>query len=76
MKIAIAGAGYVGMFVGVSALQLIGNRLTDYFITDPSVDHGIVIGATLVLILSGAVAGYVPAQKAAKIKPIVALRNE
>ena len=69
-------AGYVGMFVGVSALQLIGNRLTDYFITDPSVDHGIVIGATLVLILSGAVAGYVPAQKAAKIKPIVALRNE
>ncbi len=69
-------AGYVGMFVGVSALQLIGNRLTDYFITDPSVDNGIVIGATLVLILSGAVAGYVPAQKAAKIKPIVALRNE
>ena len=69
-------AGYVGMFLGVSALQLIGNRLTDYFITDPSVDHGIVIGATLVLILSGAVAGYVPAQKAAKIKPIVALRNE
>jgi putative ABC transport system permease protein len=69
-------AGYVGMFLGVSALQLIGDRLTDYFITDPSVDHGIVIGATLVLILSGAVAGYVPAQKAAKIKPIVALRNE
>ncbi|MDG1502983.1 MAG: ABC transporter permease [Flavicella sp.] len=69
-------AGYVGMFLGVSALQLIGNRLTDYFITDPSVDHGIVIGATLVLILSGAVAGYVPAKKAAKIKPIVALRNE
>ena len=69
-------AGYVGMFVGVSALQLIGNRLTDYFITDPSVNNGIVIGATLVLILSGAVAGYVPAQKAAKIKPIVALRNE
>ena len=69
-------AGYVGMFLGMSALQLIGDRLTDYFITDPSVDHGIVIGATLVLILSGAVAGYVPAQKAAKIKPIVALRNE
>lgn len=69
-------AGYVGMFLGVSALQLIGNRLTDYFITDPSVDHGIVIVATLVLILSGAVAGYVPAKKAAKIKPIVALRNE
>lgn len=69
-------AGYMGMFLGMSALQLIGDRLTDYFITDPSVDHGIVIGATLVLILSGAVAGYVPAQKAAKIKPIVALRNE
>ena len=69
-------AGYVGMFLGMSALQLIGDRLTDYFITDPSVDPGIVIGATLVLILSGAVAGYVPAQKAAKIKPIVALRNE
>jgi putative ABC transport system permease protein len=37
---------------------------------------GFAIGATLVLIVFGTVAGYVPAKRAARIKPIVALRDE
>ena len=47
-----------------------------YFIKDPSVSPGIVIGATIVLVLSGLIAGYVPAKRAAGIKPIVALRAD
>jgi putative ABC transport system permease protein len=36
----------------------------------------LVIGATLTLIIAGAIAGYLPAKKASKIKPIIALRDD
>tara|TARA_R110002049_G_scaffold63_9_gene402 strand:+ start:13929 stop:15161 length:1233 start_codon:yes stop_codon:yes gene_type:complete len=70
-------AGYLGLSLGTYILSLIGNSLEeDYFIKDPSVSPGIVIGATVVLILSGLIAGYVPAKRAANIKPIEALRAD
>jgi putative ABC transport system permease protein len=70
-------AGYLGLSLGTYILTLIGDSLEkDYFIKDPSVSPGIVIGATIVLVLSGLIAGYVPAKRAANIKPIVALRAD
>mgnify|MGYP006960590869 CR=1 FL=1 len=48
----------------------------DYFIKDPSVSQGLVIGATIVLIISGLIAALVPARKASQIKPVVALRAD
>ncbi|PQJ78293.1 ABC transporter permease [Polaribacter porphyrae] len=70
-------AGYLGLSLGTYLLSLIGNSLEeDYFIKDPSVSTGIVVGATIVLILSGLIAGYLPAKRAANIKPIVALRAD
>jgi len=36
----------------------------------------VAIGATIVLIIFGGIAGYIPAKKAADIKPIIALRDE
>ncbi|WP_339881614.1 ABC transporter permease [Polaribacter vadi] len=70
-------AGYLGLSLGTYILSLIGNSLEeDYFIKDPSVSTGIVIGATVVLVLSGLIAGYLPAKRAANIKPIVALRAD
>lgn len=70
-------AGYVGLSLGTYLLSLIGDSLEeDYFITNPSVSPGIVIGATIVLVLSGLIAGYVPAKRAARIKPIEALRAD
>ncbi|WP_299017056.1 ABC transporter permease [uncultured Polaribacter sp.] len=70
-------AGYLGLSLGTYILSLIGDSLEEnYFIKDPSVSPGIVIGATVVLILSGLIAGYVPAKKAANIKPIEALRAD
>ena len=70
-------AGYLGLSLGTYLLSLIGNSLEeDYFIKDPSVSTGIVIGATIVLVLSGLIASYIPAKKAANIKPIVALRAD
>lgn len=69
-------AGYLGLTLGTFILNQIGDGLEAYFIKDPSVDTSIVIGATIVLILSGLIAGYVPAKKASRIKPIVALRAD
>ena len=69
-------AGYVGLLIGVGVLKLIGPSLEIYFITNPGVNNGLVFGATVTLVLAGAIAGYLPAQKASQIKPIVALRND
>lgn len=69
-------AGYLGLSLGTYILSTIGEDLKDYFIKDPSVSPGIVIGATIILILSGLIAGYLPAKRAAQIKPIVALRAD
>ena len=70
-------AGYLGLTLGTYILSLIGNSLEkDYFIKDPSVSQGLVIGATFVLIISGLIAALVPARKASKIKPVVALRAD
>lgn len=69
-------AGYVGLLIGVGVLELAGPSLEEYFIKDPGVNNSLVIGATLTLIIAGAIAGYLPAKKASKIKPIIALRND
>ncbi|SEB54751.1 putative ABC transport system permease protein [Tenacibaculum sp. MAR_2009_124] len=69
-------AGYIGLSIGTYILSTIGDDLEKYFIKDPSVSPGIVIGATIILVLSGLLAGYLPAKKAAQIKPIVALRAD
>jgi len=70
-------AGYLGLTLGTYILSLIGNNLEkDYFIKDPSVSQGLVIGATIVLIISGLIAALVPARKASQIKPVIALRAD
>lgn len=69
-------AGYVGLIIGVGVLELVGPSLEEYFIKNPGVNNSLVIGATITLIVAGAIAGYLPAKKASKIKPIVALRND
>lgn len=69
-------SGFSGMLLGISILQNLGEQLEDYFIKNPYIDLGFAISATLVLIVFGTIAGYVPAKRAARIKPIVALRDE
>lgn len=69
-------SGYVGLSVGVGVLETIGPGLKKYFILNPGVSTPVVVGATITLILSGMLAGYLPAKRAARIKPIVALRAD
>ena len=70
-------SGYVGLLAGIGILKLVGNTLEeDYYITDPYVDLNTAIFATFLLIVFGAFAGYIPAKRAAKIKPIEALTDK
>lgn len=71
-------SGFVGMIIGVVVLSQIGGKTLedDYFITNPYIATGTAIFATVLLIICGTIAGYIPAKRAAKIKPIVALRDE
>ncbi len=69
-------AGYVGLVLGVALLEAISPMFDTEFFQHPSADIGIAIRATIVLVVSGAIAGFIPARKAASIKPVVALRDE
>ncbi|MCX6250953.1 MAG: ABC transporter permease [Bacteroidetes bacterium] len=70
-------AGYIGLVLGVGVLELVRTYMpsTEFF-KDPEADFSIAISATVLLIFAGAIAGFVPAMKAAKVRPVEALRDE
>jgi len=70
-------AGYIGLVLGVSLLELISRNLPpSEFFRNPEANLAIALGATLLLIIAGGLAGLVPAMKASSIRPIEALREE
>lgn len=74
-------AGYIGLVLGVGLVELINYMLvttganTEMFV-NPQVDFNMAISALMVLIVSGALAGLIPARRAVAIRPIEALRDE
>ena len=78
-------AGYTGLVIGVGIMeginyaieQMIASGSADgMFFRNPTVDFTTALASTLILIISGALAGYLPARKAANVKPIEALRDD
>lgn len=74
-------SGYIGLVLGVGVLKGVATimekmQLENNVFAAPSVDWTIAIGATVVLILAGALAGFVPARNASRTKPVEALRYE
>lgn len=78
--------GYVGMVLGMLACQILDRTLGSSQVSvldmqatvfvNPTVGLDVAIEATLVLIIAGTLAGLVPAVKAARVRPIEALRAE
>ena len=69
-------AGYIGLLIAVFVLSRMGDSLEDYFIKDPQVNMSTIVTATVILVVVGAIAGFIPAKRAASIRPIVALSND
>jgi putative ABC transport system permease protein len=70
-------AGYIGLIMGIGILALVSSVIpANQFFLNPEVDFNIALISTLVLILAGALAGLMPALRASRIRPVVALRDE
>ena len=78
--------GYVGMFAGMVSCQImdktVGQSAVNIgigeirMLVDPTVGLNTAVEATLLLIIAGTIAGAIPAWKAARVKPIEALRAD
>jgi putative ABC transport system permease protein len=71
-----AFAGFLGLFAGVGLLELISPMVDNDFIKSPQVDFKTAIITVIILIIAGVFAGFIPARRAAHIRPIEALRVE
>ena len=69
-------AGLFGLIAGLGLLELVGPQVDSPFIKYPQVDFRTAIITVFILVTAGALAGFLPAYRAAKIKPIIALRDE
>lgn len=74
-------AGYAGLVVGVGLWELISFVLNSVgaqfpFFKNPEINFQAAITSVVLLVIIGAVAGLVPALRAAKIMPIEAMRAE
>ena len=83
--------GYIGMMAGIGVTELAniamehsaaaasevaadGPQMSVF--KNPTVNLGIVIISTFILIIAGVIAGYMPAYKAVKVRPIEAMRKD
>ena len=69
-------SGYVGLLAGIILLEGLGKNIDAEYFKNPEVDLKVAIYTIILLVISGALAGLIPAIKAAYIKPIEALRDE
>ena len=69
-------AGFAGLIFSLGLLELAGPMIETQYIANPSVNFQVAITTVFILIIAGAIAGFFPAWRAARIKPIIALRDE
>ena len=74
-----AGAGLLGLLAGTALMAginvLIAGQNVGFF-ANPQVDVRVAGASVVVLVVAGALAGLVPALQAARVQPVVALKDE
>lgn len=69
--------GYLGLAMGVGLLELLASAIPgSEFFRDPTIDFSVALRSLIALLVAGAIAGFIPARRAAAIRPIEALRDE
>lgn len=71
----MAGIVFSSLLIYLINLAIESSGPVDMF-ANPSVNLGVVTAALTILIISGLLAGFIPAQNAIKVRPIEALRTE
>lgn len=71
-----AVSGFGGLIFGMGLLEFFGPEIEVDYILNPSVNFNIALATVILLIVSGAIAGFIPAWKAANIHTIEALRDQ
>ena len=71
-------AGYLGLSAGVGVLELVNSSIggSAGMFKNPEIDLTAALICLIIIVISGGLAGVIPAQKAAGVDPIVALRSE
>ncbi|SNR28909.1 putative ABC transport system permease protein [Maribacter sedimenticola] len=69
-------AGFSGLILSMGLLELVGPHIEVDYILNPSVDFNVALTTVIVLVVAGAIAGFFPAWRAARIHVIEALRDE
>lgn len=69
-------AGYAGLAAGMALVELVRVYLPENkYLRDPSVDVRVGVVAMLLVVLAGALSGLLPALRAARVRPVVAMRQ-
>jgi len=71
-----AFAGFAGLIFSMGLLEIAGPNIEVDYVSNPTVNFSIAMTMVILLIVAGALAGFFPAWKAARIQPIEALRDE
>ena len=70
-------AGYIGLVLGVGLIESLRKiGVNSDFFKDPEIDFSLAILSTVLLVISGALAGLIPSIRAARIEPVIALRED
>jgi putative ABC transport system permease protein len=69
-------SGMFGLILGLTLLEVVGPLIKNDYIKNPQVDFNTALTTVFILVFAGALAGFFPAYRAAKIRPIIALRDE
>jgi putative ABC transport system permease protein len=69
-------SGFAGLILSMTLLEIVGPNIEVDYVLNPSVNFSMAITMVIVLIIAGALAGFIPAWKAAHIQPVKALSHE